>query len=332
MKSSSALLSQALILYTLIPSSTAAVISPASQLFQSQSNLSLPDHASNDDVRFELRGHYGDENLNIIALLMNTINGLANLAHQPCYKRIPGFHVEILPWYADIDISIQPARPARDIEVQIAVNALYYAVYNMIANKVFKNAEFDIFWDGNIVGQILIEKATGPSRTVSEVFNASQTTTEPSTPLSNQTVATNLTANSGEGLRLFFHYRPHGEKMSFQEVFVTLMAALKNLSRWPSSQVVEPFRTGARGCNARMQFYGDETPRTEPPFLTYALLVDSVRQFPFYMVDHKRFAELQAVVVCDGEVVGEVFLERGSPELGGVGGCGGGSSCDLSSS
>lgn len=322
---------QATTLLALVTSAVAAVTSP-SQNIQPPPNLSLLNRLADDEVRLELRGHYGEETLNIISVLMNTINGLANLAHQPFQKRIPGFHVEILPWYADLDISLQPAGSARDVEVQVAVTALYFVVYHMINDKIFNNTDFDILWDGNFVGHIQIQKAAGLSRAVSRVSNTSQLPSEQPVPLVNDTIAANLTASSNllsDALRLYFHYLPTGARMSFQEVFVTLMAALKSLSHFPSAHVVEPFRTGARGFNARLQFYGEKTPRTEPPFLTYALLIDTVRQIPFHMVDSKKFAELQVIVVVDEELVGQALLERGTPELGGVGSCGGSSGCNV---
>lgn len=319
---------QAATLLALI-TSTATTIIPPSQTIQP------PDRLANNDVRLRLRGHYGSDPLNIITVLMNTVNGLANLAHQPFQKRIPGFHVDILPWYADLDISIQPAGAGRDVEVQVAVTALYFVVYGMIKDKVFHDADFDIVWDGDVVGHIRITKAVGSSRIVGGGFSKSQISSEQPVLLGNDTIAADLTASSGllgDGIHLHFHYLPDGARMSFQEVFVTLMAALKSLSHFPSAHVVEPFRTGARGFDARLQFYGDDTPRTEPPFLTYALLIDTVRQIPFYMVDSKKFAELQVVVVVDEELVGQALLERGPPELGGVGNCGGSSGCNVSSS
>lgn len=325
-------------LLALITSAAAAVISssrPIVQNTQAPVNISLPNRLADEDVRFGIRGHYGEEVLNIISLLMNTVHGLANLAHQPFRKRIPGFHVDILPWYADLDISIQPATPARDIEVQVAVTALYYVVYNMIDTKTFKNAAFTILWDGSVVGQIQINKAAGPSRTVSAGFNTPQISSEQPIPLLNDTIATHRTTNHSlreEGLSLFYSYFPQGRIMSFQEVFVTLMAALKCLSPFPSAQVVEPFQTGARGYVARMQFYGAETPRTEPPFLTYAILIETVRQMPFHMMESKLFAELQVVIAYDDELVGQAVLQNGPPELSGIGSCGGSSGCNVSSS
>ncbi len=325
-------------LLALITSAAAAVISssrPIVQNTQAPVNISLPNRLADDDVRFSLRGHHGEEAVNIISLLMNTVHALANLAHQPFRKRIPGFHVDILPWYADLDISIQPAAPARDIEVQVAVTALYYVVYNMIDTKTFKNAAFDILWDGSVVGQIQINKAAGPSRIVSAGFNTPQISSEQPIPLLNDTTATHRTTNHSlreQGLSLFYSYFPQAGIMSFQEVFITLMAALRCLSHFPSAQVVEPFETGARGYVAWMKFYGAEPPRTEPPFLTYAILIETVRQIPFHMMESKLFAELQVLIGYDDAPVGQAVLQNGSPELSGIGICGGSSGCNVSSS
>lgn len=293
----------------LISSSSAAIV-PSLQSISQSSNTTFP--LLNEDLGFGIRGHYGENNLNIISILINTVNSLAQLAHQPFQKRIPVWRMEPLAWYPGIEMSIQPVRPARDVEVQVAITALYHAVLDMINNKAFKNGEFDILWNSVVVAQLVIGKGAGPSLTVRGIDDTSLVSTKQNTIPLNSTVSIILTARN-QGLRLYFEYAPSGEKLTFQEVFITLMAALKGLSQFPSTQVVEPYRTGARGYSARMQFFGTETPRAEPPFLTYALLIDTVREIAFHALEKKKFAELHAVVVYDDEIVGEAVLEKGSP-------------------
>lgn len=315
--------SQAFAFVAFITSCSTAVIyqgQSVHQVFQSPSNVSLPHNLLNaSDPRFGLRGRYGQETLNIISLLVNTVNGLANLAHQPFHRRVSAFHVEILPWYADLDISIQPLQPEVDIEVRVAIYALYYAVYYMIQDTKFTNVDYEILWDSKVVGRISITKGASSSATVNNFLNSSQNTTIQNAQLFNTFNMTNLkaTPNLGnEGLRPFFEYYHNAEKLTSSEVFVTIMAALKALAHWPSTQVVEPFRTGASGFNTRIQFLGDEVPRTQPPFLTYGLLIDTVRQIPIFMLEKKRFAELMIAVAYDDEILGKATLEKGSPDVG----------------
>lgn len=294
--------------FALISSSSAAIL-PSLQIISQTHNTTS--HLLNEDLGFGLRGHYGEINLNVISILMNTVNGLAQLAHQPCQKRIPYFRMETLPWYPRVEMSIQPVRPARNVEIRMAITALYHAVSDMINNKKFKNGEFDILWDSVVVAQLSIGKGTSLSSTV-QLGNASVVSTKQNIIPLNSTTSPTLTARN-QGLRLYFEYALNGERLTFQEVFITLMAALKGLSQFPSSQVVEPYRTGARGYSDRMQFFGTETPRAEPPFLTYALLINTVREIAFHTLERKKFAELHTVVVYDDEIVGEVVLEKGSP-------------------
>ena len=102
------------------------------------------------------------------------------------------------------------------------------------------------------------------------------------------------------------------------------MATLKNVAQFPETDVVEPFRSGAEGFDARMQFLQEETPRTQPPFYIYSYVIDTVRKIPAYMVENKRFAELAIVVEYDEEDIGRAVLEKGSPGFDGAGGGGGG--------
>ena len=286
-----------------------------SQPLQIKPNLSNPlVLQGGPDPDFGLRGDYGDESVNIISLLMNAVSGLAELAHQPYHKHIPGGHVTALPKYSNVDISLQPVAPTEDIEVRVAVDSLFYMINDMIKTKRFRNADFEVLWDRRVVARILITKSTGPSTTVRGITNQTQGSI---TAVGDLEEGPNSLST---GVDYFFEYVPNGATLTYQEVFITIMATLKNLAEWPSNDVVEPFRSGAAGFNARMQFLSDETPRTKPPFLRYEYLIDTVKAIPDYMLGHKKFAELGILVSYGDELIGQALLEKGSPELGDAGG------------
>jgi len=126
-------------------------IHPTPPIWQPTSNALLPN-------KLTLRGAYGSEDVPVLSLLMNVVEGLADLAHLPSQHRIRGFHVANLPEFTDTDISIQPTAPAVDLEVSIAVDGLYAILYDMTRNKSFKNADFDLCWNYVKVARVLINK------------------------------------------------------------------------------------------------------------------------------------------------------------------------------
>lgn len=290
---------------TLFAVSSTLTISPAQSISQTLLNASL-----NMDPNLTLRGRFGAESLPVIPMLMNAVSGLADLAYLDYDRRIPGFHVPNLPSYTGIDISIQPSAPATDVEVRFAVVGLYYIFYTMIMKKTFKNSDFGIIWNDVEVCRITINKRSRPSN--QESVNANSTVvfgSQPISSLNDTAIPTIATGNTG--LDYFFQYLDF-EKISPTEVFLTVMATLKDIAKWPDTDIVKPFRSRALGVKAGIQFLELETPRTEPPFLLYGNLIDTIKQIPAYSLQNKRFEGLVIVISFGSDIIGELMLEDGS--------------------
>ena len=284
---------------------SAASISPFQFISQIPSNYSASNVILNaDDHHFGMKIRYGVGNLDMFSVLMNTVEGMADLAHLPSEHRVRGFYLPNLAQYTDINIYVQPMNGATDIDVRVILDGLYYATNNMIKRKIFQTSDFNLFWDNVLVAQITFSSRRQPTAlegnthmTQNLTFNSNITTT-------NETLT--------EKLSHLFQYipSPMGRRLSFQEVFVTITATIRSLAESPESDVVKAFTTGASDTNARFQMVSDETQRTTPPFLQYGNLIDTVRQIPAFMIENKKFAELMIIIGYDGETIGKALLEK----------------------
>lgn len=322
MKAQITSLSAVLLLTTFLTLTCAAVISPAQLISPNLTSIYRPTTILKDidEDRFEIKGRYGEDSINMISMLMNAVNGVADLAHKGFRGRIPEVIVDKLPGYQNVDIRISPALPARDIEVRIALWGLYFLAVNMVETRRFKNANYDLWWDGVIVANIVVKPHTavatlersGKQPLTDEEANLSLLSSKTSNPTSTLF----STPSTNTGLTCFFKFfsPPAGEPIPALEVFVTVLATLRTLAQWPSTDTVEPFRTGCKDHDVRIQFLAQEFPRTGPPFLQYGFLIDMVREIPAFMLGKRKWAELMIVTAFGREIVGTARLEKGNPE------------------
>lgn len=284
-------------------------IHPTPPIWQPTSNALLPVPLLNvTGSKLTLRGAYGSEDVPVLSLLMNVVEGLADLAHLPSQHRIRGFHVANLPEFTDTDISIQPTAPAVDLEVSIAIDGLYAILYDMTRNKSFKNADFDLCWNYVKVARVLINKR-GKSAD-STGISASPTDVSPGQTASSLDSTTGVASRAeNAGLGWHFEYFESAAKIARQIFFITVMATLKHIAQWPETDVVEPFLSGPPGFDTRFQLLPRDTPRSEPPFLLYGSLIDVLRQLPAFALEKKKFAELMMIMSFGEDVIGEAVVD-----------------------
>ena len=296
-----------------------AVIPQQLSISQSIFNHSLRSPLLNGtDPKFTLTGRFGSDSLPVISTLMDAVSGLADLAHLPFKERIRGFHVPNLPHYTDIDISIQPAAPATDFEVRFAIWGIYYILYAMVKGKSFKDANFNLLFNNEEVVHLSINNRVVPSAIEANQNHLVQGFTNDVRSLSGKTT-TKVNATSdlvNTGFQHFFEYlhSSDDESINAQTVFITTMATLMDLAAWPDTDIVKPFRCGASGFDARIQFLELESPRTEPPFLHYGYLIDTVKQIPAFSLSNKKFAEMMITMSFGSDIIGEAILEKDTPE------------------
>ena len=316
MKSFRGCLTQLLWIETIISKSIAQAITLP--ILNDSLPISTLNGTGHDYLDYALKGTYGTQSLLATPLLMVVVSALADLAHEPYDGTLRGYHVPNLPDYMDNDISIQPVAPATGFATHDAILCLYYITYDMIVHKAFKNATFSLYWNSVGVVQISIQKRRKPTfiggsnDTITQALVA-QTKTLPD---NSQDSSTNVSVVRFEH---YYDYLPDsaGETMAPQQVFITVMATLKNLAEWPEYDLVTPFRSGAAGFDIRIQSLKLSEPRTELPFLRYGNLIEAIKDIPSYSLKHKKFGGMVIFVAYGKEIIGEAILEKGSPTLAG---------------
>ena len=289
---------------------SSSTIIPAQNV--SQSGLLLPDGPV---PKLKLSGGYGAERLPMLSVLMNTVGGLADLAYLPSSQRLRGFRVANLPDYTDIDIWIQPVSPATDIEARFAIDGLYTVLYNMITNNRFLYARFDLLYNDVKVGRVTIDIRDKSIDLKKLGFNHTEVSIDRAN-LHSSTISPKNTTALEVGLQTFFEFVEPPDKILPQQAFITIMAALNCIAQFPDTDVVEPFRVGAPGFNVQFQSLTLEHKRTEPPFLLYGSLIETLKRIPVYSIEKKRFGGIMIIISFGSDVIGEATLNTGTWDNG----------------
>ncbi len=262
--------------------------------------LIVPETLANvdPDPRFRWVAAFGTRDLDYISLLMNAVNGQAILAHQAFGTRIKGVWGIMLENYKNVNIDITPRLPGRNFENRIAIWGLYSAIRHMAVTRTFKEARFDLLWDDNIVAIIIISTLEGARSSHISSVSAYQAD------------FSNASFTRGEGLQPGFRFLPNGAKLALQEVFMTVLSTLQILAYWNDTEVVYPYTSRAEGFDCILQVTFGGAQRTSPPFLLVTYVIDTVRSIPRFMMQGEVFAELMAVIIFKGVIIGEALLYR----------------------
>ena len=293
-----------------------AIIAPVQSITQPLFNNSISTlQTSGADSEFSMKGGTGDEDLPIMSVLMNAVSALADLAHEPYRWRLQGFHVANLPDYTDIDINIQPVAPATDLEVRFAIFGIYFVVYDMIKTRKFKISDYDMYLDKEVIGRVTINNRKRPTLARRSLLGPAQSFPNQAHSVLNETATSmNVTPPIFDpGLQQYFEYLPGlaDEDLLAPSMFVTLLAVLKDIAQYPELDVVKPFISGASGFKIRLQIMGMIPPRTEPPFLLYSNLIDTLRKIPDFMVKNAKFRGITILISFGDEFIGQGVLKKG---------------------
>lgn len=109
-------------------------------------------------------------------------------------------------------------------------------------------------------------------------------------------------------------FPPSSKTLTVVEVFLTVMAGLKNAAPHPAyDKVPGPYASAAVDVYANVQFYlhRRRSPRLKPPFFQYIHVIKALRLVPGYMLEKKRFSEMFFSIDVSGVPVGEGYIEKG---------------------
>ena len=306
---------------------TLAVISPPQTLSTTFATSPLVNTTALDssiDPNFGLKADYGETTLPLTACFMNVVELLAQYAELDWLSKVKGRHGVVLPEYPQVEIAVLPAAPATSVEVRFVVWGIWVGMRDIVQRNSFRVVEFEVFWEEKVVAYIYFTDpidrqvtgsngTLGPNDALTLLPSPDETTSGIlDVPNSIQNSSDSLNEGTFSWTPIFY---PQAKTLTVFEVFLTVMAGLKNAAPHQASDKIRgPYASSAIDVFAHVQFYlghKRRSPRPKPPFFQYIHVIKALRLIPGYMLGKGRFAELFFSIDVSGLTVGEGYLEKG---------------------
>lgn len=283
--------------------------------------LGIPEPPQGFDLKYEI----GGPKLRITSCLMNTIAALKELALGDWDGKIIDGTEYKLDNYPEVSIIITTPRRKRNVQVRFVLWAICLGVYEMIGERRFEFAQFEMSWEGQILGWVhVVNHPLGAVLTIEE-RQADQTLglgNKSATLLSaNRTIAlvpTNITNvlavdNAGDPAeaRLNTRFGPYGHTLGIYDVFVPIMSGLTDMAKYPSTHQSDGMIMAIEGFKGFICILPAMPWRTSPPFMEYGWVIRTIARIPTYMLEQGRFGEISIIIAVDGANIGVGRLSSG---------------------
>ena len=267
---------------------------------------------------FDLNYDIGGPKLRITSCLMNTVAALKVLALGDWDGRISDGTEYRLDTYPEVSIIMTTPRRKRNVEARFVMWAICLGVYDMISKKKFEFAQFEMSWEGQLLGWVqVVNHPPGAGLRVEErqangpLNSGSISATSPSTnstigqePMNIMNVVTLNTTNDPAEARLNVTFSPYGVTIGVYDVFVPIMTGLTDMGSIPSTHQSSGLIIGLEGFNGFICVLPAVPLRTSPPFMDYGWLIRAVSRIPTYMLEKSRFGEINIRIAVDDVMVG----------------------------
>ena len=304
-----------------------AISSPSQTLsttFENAQLLNITLSSSDIDPRFGIVANYAETDIPITPLLMNIVELLASYAELGWLSSVRVRSGVVLPSYPQIEFAVIPSAPATSVEVRIVVWGIWVGIRDMVSRSIFREVEFDLYWDETVVAHMYFTRpmGLGPSSSNETLGTAGSSTLSPTSngtlsvmlDISNST--TNLSETLNEGR---FSWEPtfpsRAKTLTIFEVFLTVIAGLKNAAPHPAlDKIPGAYASAAVNVDASLSIFIHKrtTPRPRPPYFQYIHVIKAMKLIPAYMLAQGRFAELYFVMKVNGLPVGDGYLRSGA--------------------
>ena len=278
------------------------------------------------DPRFHLKAVYAETQIPLTPCFMNVVELLAQYAELDWLSEVKGRHGVVLPEYPQVEFAVIPAAPARSIEVRLVIWGLWVGIRDIINRNLYYEAEYEVLWENQVVAFIYITKPMDlqpPTNSTATLGTDEPLSLLPSPDAAisnNPDTSNNSSTFNSSDLLTDGHfswkprYAPRAQTLTVIEVFLTVMAGLKNAAFHSALEKVPgPYASSAVDVFANVQFYifGRRHPRPKPPFFQYIHVIKALRLIPGYMLREKRFAEMLFEIDVNGMTVGDGYLQKG---------------------
>ena len=263
----------------------------------------LPDEL---DLTYEI----GGPKLRTTSALMNAIATLKKLALDDWDGKVMDGTEYRLNDYPEVSIQVNTPRRKRSIKVGLVIWAICFGMYDMISKKKFELAQFQISWEGRLVGWVHVVPTPGSKveegKNHGTIFLGNMSTTSPSAkqPLNITNVVTMDNTEDADDARLNVDFEPYGDRLGIYDVFVPVMSGLTDMGRIPNHYESSGLVIGLSGFDGHVCFIPSIPLRTSPPTLNYGWLIRTLARIPAYMLGAARFGEVIITVIVDDVTVG----------------------------
>ncbi|KAI4108198.1 MAG: hypothetical protein L6R37_001238 [Teloschistes peruensis] len=287
------------------------------------------------DPRFSMTIFRTTVRIDRLSMLMCSMETLSRIAQQDPKARSRSVLIRIEE-FPDVTVTITPKGGQRDFAYEIAAMCLYYGVEKLASRNEFLGTTFSCRWDRFEVVRVDIDNR--PRRNGQPLLLASDdndnndtttaitTTTPVATTIMPNDTASNITAkgttnsslaattatSNDDDISARIAFLPHGARLDLSAIILTAMNAFLNASSMPKTEIVpaKTFDAGAR-WDAYLALAGDGPPKTRPPFLTYAIVIEGLRQVPYMMLNSLRLAECLVTFKVGSRLLGTGTLRKG---------------------
>ena len=218
--------------------------------------------------------------------------------------------------YADVKINIWSANsPTDPLKACHAIYGLQVAVFSISLMDAWYETSETLYWSRDgiklPVGYIKIALVTGGSNLTLGLANATQGPgIQPYLlKLPNSTDVSGQDIDTFENARVTISPAFGGERLTLQEVFLTLMLAVQIIAQHVAVQRVEPFNIKDTTLETEFEYRALAPLRTQPPYFQYGYAALALRLLPQAMFDAGQLAQAEFSVNVDGIPVGFGFLK-----------------------
>ena len=308
------------LIFSLVPSSTGSNVARRDNIVPSNlaSQYSKLDNVSTFGVpvppfQFHVTFEIGGPSLRQTSCLLNTIDTLKQLALGDWDAKISDGTEYRMADYPDVSILVNTRKRKRNIQARYIIWAIFYGMHEMIGQKKFELAQFEMTWDNNVFGWVHVVNnpsalgtATGGSqanRTLDIAKRSALPRLNNATGLDGVNVTNVVTTDTTDDpadARLNTTFTPTGQKLGVYDIFFPIMNTLTDMARIPNTQISDGIVAGADGYVGVICILPAIPSRADRPAFEYQWLIRTMSRIPIYMVENHRFGELTITVAVDG--------------------------------
>lgn len=214
------------------------------------------------------------------------------------------------------DVYISIAGPLMTSESPVAVRkyvlwGVYKVAHSMVAHSDFRPRNYEMFWQGTLVG--FISFINGP-RSALAVAGGSANETRTAVQQGRSSISRNTLPLASpahlDATEVEITFRIHGHSMAESNVFMTLFTGLLKVAPLNASEPVLQFLVNTRPFNTVLSFEGQPGLYPDQPYFEYRYLVEMLLQLPGWVLRNQfRFAETEMVVTVNDKTVGAGVMQ-----------------------